>query len=1003
MANFTTRLSTALRMARGTRASASTVSTTILNSPSIELAIDQKGHVLAAEKDQSGIFLKTWDRRSGRLLSVKKLANTESSFVGMFSPGAEYLLTGYVGDGPDATAFVQLWRTTTCTKHGGAFEFTKGGPEDTPLSISPDGVSLLLRRQEAMGRQTDVYAGPTPNGEFRTGGRIRYRLTPVLVDLPTCEETILPAPANQFTGKFSADGRFVLFNSPKKQRRYDLKAGTFDPPLVATENASASPSVRRGSRGRFGPPTSRTAARNSDGTLTATIIADSVVQIRPVGSNDLIGREEPLLVELSHPSPVVKVAFNPEGNLVVTAAADGLIRQWSLPQRWTGTPEEIRNRVERHTGITLAEADRVVAFENAADLNETEQNSDDRQTLQGDGPNVLASSATKFLTRDEDVAIRLRDEGRWEEADAALAMWASLRPDDWQPHALRLRTLVRLRKFDEADAEWKETTSRIGRDAAYAWLKADFDTHLAYSSDTPSTYDARYNRLDEETAAIQGWYSGRLLKSALDDATKAALLLSLAKSHEVKFEFNEAAEAISRAVVLDDDSTDMHHYRAHLMERLNRWDEALESREAEWDQAPDDSVAAYRLMTSHLYSGNAEAAHRVWAKFVEQFAEAVTPDDDGSYDAELASVYTRDRIAKTRLVMGGQMIDEIQSAIAFANSNFDNETAMSGRIACFFTQCKGVADYRTGSDAGYRSAIKHLDTAVELFHEPQTTIFGRGISLCRFYSAMAHYRLGDRDAARRDYLEGLEHQASTHNLNACSSTATWSDWQLAEVARREAAELLKIDLDAIDPPITDTSDWTILFEEDFDEGISENWKRLTGEWSVVDGAVRGVLANTGDVPSYDRLEREFPDLPDTFEIEYETWTSHPMLAACFLRQSIDDSKPLGHRVALSSSPDRELVMQNQASTGVSLLTNPGWAERGFWFPGTNPDFKVQPRQHYKVRIIRQPQRITVVIDGKQVLSERVRNTETRSIRFFARGEEGTKMFVDNLRIRVPAE
>ncbi|HBE70336.1 MAG TPA: hypothetical protein DDW52_19480, partial [Planctomycetaceae bacterium] len=455
--DFTNQLSTALRMARGTRASVSTLDTFMLTSPSIELAIDQQGHVLAAEKDQSGISLKVWDRQTGRLLSTKKLANTESSFVGMFSPGSEYLLTGYVGDGPDATAFVQVWRTTTCTKHGEAFEFTKGVPEDTPLAISPDGLSLLLRRREGTGRQADFSVERAPNGEFRMGHRTRRRLTPVYVDLTTGEETILPAPANRFAGQFSADGRFVLLDSPTRRWRYSLEAGKFVPPLDAAENAPVIPSRRRESSGRFGPLTSRLTARSGDGMLTATIIDNSVVQIHRVGSNDRVGREEDQLVELSHPSPVVSVAFDPESKLVVTAAADGLIRHWPLPQRWTGIPEEILHRVQRHTGIALAESDRVVVVEDLPSLNRTEQNSDDRQTLRGDVSKLLASSATNFATRDEIDAIRLRITGRWEEADAALAGWASLRPDDWQPHALRLRTLIELRKFDEADAEWNET------------------------------------------------------------------------------------------------------------------------------------------------------------------------------------------------------------------------------------------------------------------------------------------------------------------------------------------------------------------------------------------------------------------------------------------------------------------------------------------------------------------------------------------------------------------
>ena len=205
--SFSNRMSIALQMARGSRAVSSPFNTAILNSPSLGLAINQHGHVLAAEKDPSGISLKTWDRQSGRLLSNVKLANTESSFVGMFSPGAEYLLTGYVGDGPDATAFVQLWRTTDGAEHGKPFEFTKGGLDDTPLAISPDGVSLLLRRRERTVRQADLSRETTPSGGFRMGGRTEFRSIPVLVNLRTGEETTLPAIKDGLHGDSSAPMR----------------------------------------------------------------------------------------------------------------------------------------------------------------------------------------------------------------------------------------------------------------------------------------------------------------------------------------------------------------------------------------------------------------------------------------------------------------------------------------------------------------------------------------------------------------------------------------------------------------------------------------------------------------------------------------------------------------------------------------------------------------------------------------------------------------------------
>jgi len=190
-------------------------------------------------------------------------------------------------------------------------------------------------------------------------------------------------------------------------------------------------------------------------------------------------------------------------------------------------------------------------------------------------------------------------------------------------------------------------------------------------------------------------------------------------------------------------------------------------------------------------------------------------------------------------------------------------------------------------------------------------------------------------------------------------------------------------------------------EEDFDDGLSDEWKPVTGEWTVVDGAACGTLEQpSGKIEAYGRLEREIADLSTTFAVEYEVWTSVPMLAACYLRKSGPTDQLSGHRVALASYPDRQFTNQGKPGKGVNLVAQ---AEFGHWVEEARNDFEVKPDQHYKVRIIRQPQRITVFIDGRQVMSHRVRNIETKTIRFFARGEAGSKMFVDNLRIRGPAE
>jgi hypothetical protein len=292
-----------------------------------------------------------------------------------------------------------------------------------------------------------------------------------------------------------------------------------------------------------------------------------------------------------------------------------------------------------------------------------------------------------------------------------------------------------------------------------------------------------------------------------------------------------------------------------------------------------------------------------------------------------------------------------------------------------------------------------LDAAFEGFSEPGNS-FSRGQAITRFVAAMAHHKLGDGETSHVTYLDGIDRHRRDAGYLRSSSTAVWTDWQLAEVARRKAAALLEIDEDSIDRPVPDTTDWTILLEDNFDGGLSADWERITGDWAVVDGAACGTLKRPegARIDAYDRLERRIEDLPATYEVEYEVWTSAPMLASCFLRQPSESPQPLGHRIALASHPDRTVVNQGKPGTGVNLLVH---ASFGYWVEQSVPDIAVEPIQHYHVRIIRQPNRITAFMDGKQVFSNRVRNLDTGFIRFFARGEEGAKMYIDNVRIRIP--
>jgi tetratricopeptide (TPR) repeat protein len=673
------------------------------------------------------------------------------------------------------------------------------------------------------------------------------------------------------------------------------------------------------------------------------------------------------------------ITIAPEGNAVYVSEPGGLIYRSEIPRQWSGDAAEVYERLRSVTGLEFGENDTVRVAKLATES----------EWVADQPSNVDA------LDEREWTAIQRYKDADWEAAAAELRKWSERRPDDWIPLGLRITPLTQLGKFDEADKVWERLVALADRPTADEWLRTANTFNRLDQQSSPAV-----NTMTPKSARTLKWSLPRLLEATDDDSERAGYVFDIAKAEEVQLNLDRAADAINEAVRLNTDSADMHHYRAHLMERLNQWNDALGSREEIVRISPDYRTGHFRLIASHLFANDVEMAQRRWKDYVKRVADAITPDASGVYDGQSASVNIRDWIAKTRLIMGGDLNDDMRLAITLANVNFENERAKSSSPISFLTQCKGLADYRSAkTDEGLKASITQLNAAVSLFQESRTKSYKRGISLCRFYSAMAHFRLGDKEAARRDFLDGTDHHDWDRDRMLASKTATWTDWQLGEVARKEAQQLLGIDPDAVDLPVPESSEWTVLFEDNFDNSISQDWQRLAGEWSVVEGAACGTLKQpNGGFEGNCRLEREIPDLPSTFEVEYEVKTQLQMLAACILRSGDDVVQPNGHRVALTSFPDRDLVNQGKPGLGASLLIH---ASVGNWFSQSAPDFRFEPNRLYKVRILRQPQRITVFVNDEQILSERVRNIDTRSIRLIARGEEGMKMFVDNFRVRTP--
>ena len=222
--------------------------------------------------------------------------------------------------------------------------------------------------------------------------------------------------------------------------------------------------------------------------------------------------------------------------------------------------------------------------------------------------------------------------------------------------------------------------------------------------------------------------------------------------------------------------------RALLMEHLGKWNEAIQSREELVRLEPNNSYQKYKLASAYLYQKEYEKFWQVWNEMNERWRE-------------ISNLYIANRSARLRLLVDVPG-HELQASLKLADSAFEKRDESTASIAVVL---KGMAEYRRGN---FADVVQHFENA----KNSKGKNSGRGYwSMCQYFAAMAHHRLGDSVAAKAAFRDASNgHQRKADYLRG-SPDRSWRYWQQLEVVRREAAALLGIDDSQIDPPISDTS------------------------------------------------------------------------------------------------------------------------------------------------------------------------------------------------------
>lgn len=203
------------------------------------------------------------------------------------------------------------------------------------------------------------------------------------------------------------------------------------------------------------------------------------------------------------------------------------------------------------------------------------------------------------------------------------------------------------------------------------------------------------------------------------------------------------------------------------------------------------------------------------------------------------------------------------------------------------------------------------------------------------------------------------------------------------------------------PPVknpADTSNWEPLFIDDFDRAdIGAAWTVLIGQWSVENGTLKGVL--TSDSSALDNfhqaaIQLASVNLPESVEIAYETCSPDEVGSEGKL---LNESGTRGVIAALYSTPHPAI---NARCATLLVQKTAGQ----FDFVAVNRSYVPQLKSKRSVRIVRQPEGITVFVDGTQVVSAALTDPTAHegTLRLVGTfGREGSVAYFDNLVIRAP--
>jgi WD40 repeat protein len=196
-----------------------------------------------------------------------------------------------------------------------------------------------------------------------------------------------------------------------------------------------------------------------------------------------------------------------------------------------------------------------------------------------------------------------------------------------------------------------------------------------------------------------------------------------------------------------------------------------------------------------------------------------------------------------------------------------------------------------------------------------------------------------------------------------------------------------------------TESWPVIFQDRFDRAqLGDQWRQVSGRWSIENGAARGLLVPRGaNEPNYlvGSLEPANLLLPSTAEVRFECWSPKPVhvLASLYGRMVAQS----GVRFFFVGS--RSFGDSQDVATAIYYSVNGQFAPIA-----TNPRSTMQPDTHHRCRLVRERRRLTAFIDDEEVVTAYLPEMDVPFFNLDIGSLAGAdSVYFDNLEIRAPAE